>query len=259
MVCILNIKPISVFSAYNDYFDTYSVGDLNTLNGGSGFSGAWNSFITCNTNFDVSTNQFNSSPNAVEVISSAAGDRNCGRTITEITDSSIHTVWIRTAQTNQLLRFGWQKVGTDYLIQVDFRTNGNIAIENNLTLTDLQAYSANTWYKIEVTPDFATEQFTIEINDVSYGPYFMFAYGTYTYDKIDAFLMQAKDTGTGTFYIDTLGNAASGGGGSSPTSLYLDVGSTSPTTTPEETAQIVFHSMLITFICYFLGFYLLWK
>jgi len=259
MLMVFILTPTLSKANYSENFDSYSDGDLNTLNSGTGFTGAWGNFIGCNTNYDIQggTTQ-GGSTKAVQIISSAGGDRNCGRGLTDITTSEILTSYFYAGQTNQLAKIRYDMTGGDEAISINIRQTGQIAVYNDTTLTNLQAYSSGQWYKIEVTPNFATEQFTIEIDDVSYGPYDFYLKGTYTYTKIDSILFQAKDTGTGTYYFDTLEPAAGGGGGTAADQTFLDVGSTSPTTTPEETGQIIAHGFLVFFFSFMITLYVLY-
>lgn len=50
---------------------------------------------------------------------------------------------------------------------VGFHTDGHIFAQNGATLTNLQTYSINTWYEIEIISNVATDKYTVKVDGVT--------------------------------------------------------------------------------------------
>lgn len=131
-----------------DDFDSYSDGDLNTLNGGTGFSGAW----TADTDYDIQGTTTYEGAKAVTQTSSNGG---ATRTLTTDVASGILYVATRANSTmissdDSTLRL-WDTTGSsDIRVLVGWHT-GTIKYGSSSTLTTLiSSPAANTWYLIEI-------------------------------------------------------------------------------------------------------------
>lgn len=126
-----------------DDLQSYSLGDLNTLNGGSGFSGAWSG----DTDFDVVDEDTFFGNRAVKAVNANGA---CTRTLT--TSVSSGTLWFAMrgggggdAQVDLKLS------GGSNAIRVSMRDAGNnIKVLGNVTTTIVSGYDTNTWYLFEV-------------------------------------------------------------------------------------------------------------
>lgn len=128
----------------------------------------------------------------------------------------------------------------NFQLDLEMRNTGQISIFDNLTQTDIFAYSANTWYKIEYIPTYGDETFMIEINDTPYGPYHMENYTAYVYSNTDEIQMYVTDNVTNC-YFDNIGIEET----PASTGYALNLASTSPETNWGEIGQIVWHGFVI--------------
>ncbi len=130
----------------SDDFDSYSAGDLNGGNGGSGWSGAWSG----NTSYDVEASGPQTSPNRVKA--STVGEITIDRSLTSSADAGDMYFAM---QTSTASGSGYQGVefynNTTFGGAVQIIQNGVLRVSRSGgTTTLLNPVTANTWYIIHV-------------------------------------------------------------------------------------------------------------
>lgn len=207
-----------------DNFESYSAGDLTGGNGGTGWDAAWSGSVI----FDVSTTTPFTGSNCINATSPSGAPR-ISRTFTAIsTDGSEFTVSMRSPVTN--LRVGyfiWSSTvvgGPDAMIQLYLGSNGQIRILSDVTLTNIQAYSADTWYTIKTEITFSTEKHRISIDGGAYGSSLDVANSTfYAWASVDTIKLDSTDDVNNAKW-DDIGPAVSATVLSKPTLLFMGVG-----------------------------------
>ncbi|MDD5398285.1 MAG: hypothetical protein PHU70_04305, partial [Dehalococcoidia bacterium] len=108
----------------------------------------------------------------------------------------------RVAQNNATARIGlFDTGGAHGLMTLRFNNAGNITAHNNLSLTTLQAYSADTWYKFEILHDAASHLWSCCIDDVLKADGWN-TYNNYTYQAVQHRCEFQTAAETGALYID---------------------------------------------------------
>ena len=136
----------------------------------------------------------------------------------------------RAAQNNVTARIGVFSSGGAYgLMTLRFDNVGNITAHNNLSLTTLQAYSADIWYKFELLHDAAGHLWSCYIDDVLKAAGWN-TYGNYTHQAVQHRCEFQTAAETGDLYIDgwfvakwTANEPAFGSAGSEQTSYDVTV------------------------------------
>lgn len=189
-----------------DTFDEYnSTGDLNGNNGGSGWGGAWSG----NTAFDLQSSVVQSGARAVSIASSGT-DSFIGRTFASGISSG---TWVSYGRMSTATGYGDHGVGDGSTNNAGIRCTTRFDSDGNIKLfysafstSTIQAYSANTWYKIEIEFDCATDDYAVRIDGGSWTARFAFVNsGSTTLDRV---IMHKTDSTGGTWYFDTLQDGA---------------------------------------------------
>lgn len=167
-IAILLLPLISWAAFPTDDYESYSAGaGLNGLNGGSGWSGAY-------SGCDAGTTVVSSPTLEGTRAANATVDNDCLRNYpAQSADGQIFHFRVRAAETNALHQ--WyiiNQANTVAYIIFQLRSNGQIGVYNNTTITNIQAYSADTNYQIEIEFTPSNETFRIRIDGGSWnGPY----------------------------------------------------------------------------------------
>ena len=128
-----------------DNFDSYSNGDLNTQNGGTGWSAAWSGA----TSYDVQGTTTYSGAKAVQFVH-AAGDQQIDRTLTTVVNAGIVSIRMRKETADNINEFvlfdGGVVDGSNNVIKVGFGSSaapasheGDIYIQGTTVVTLLDA------------------------------------------------------------------------------------------------------------------------
>lgn len=137
----------------SDNFDSYSAGDLSGNNGGTGWSAAWGSGVSCQASVDVVTTSPQSGTKSVQVTN--AGDE-CGRSLTAVSsDTAIVYLRATGALGGEKVIFalksdasiGWQVELTGTVAQIEGATTQNCGGGTGL--------GTGVWYKITTVFDTA--------------------------------------------------------------------------------------------------------
>lgn len=143
-----------------DTFDTYSDGDLNGNNGGTGWAAAWSG----SANYDV---QGTTTYQGAKAITDAVGSSISRQMSADISNSnSVVYVAMRRASTSSGAHyFILQNTSAAMRVSIVFNNSGNI-VGNGTTIS---AYSANTWYVLRVTLNVAGSTYTVATSTGAYG------------------------------------------------------------------------------------------
>jgi len=142
-----------------DDFDSYSAGDLNTLNGGTGWSGAW----TGSTAYDVSTgNAPPTLPNDIRSVSTS--EPNIYREFTAIVDPFIQ-VSLRTDTSGQNENDFDIHSGATLVGRVFLNNNGNIQLLSTSGACTIGTWSASTWYDILIEYDHTNDLYRAKVDE----------------------------------------------------------------------------------------------
>jgi hypothetical protein len=127
-------------------FNSYSDGDLNTLNGGSGFSGAWSGGVSYDVQGTVVLE------GAKAVVNSGNANADIQRDLTTATNTGVVYFGIRrndTGTTGQYqIQFRNSVSGVVFKVVMDA---GKIDLVGASTQTLVATYLADTWYGIRIT------------------------------------------------------------------------------------------------------------
>jgi len=183
-----------------DNFDSYSTGDLHGGSGGSGWSGNWDGSV----DFDVTTTNPQQGANAV-TIASSINDRRINRTFTGVS-TGIQSFRMRIAGTNGFGDCGHNDGANTNAAQrtaVRFNASGNIIRFNDAyASTDIQAYSANTYYKVEIDFDTSTDDYRVRVDEGTWTARGNFVNTTSTtLDRVD---MHKTDTAGSDWFFDNI-------------------------------------------------------
>lgn len=202
-VTILNTNNINAAWDPTDNFDSYADGDLDSNNGGTGWSGAWSAGAA----IDIANAPAGGQGGKAVTSVSQAGGNNVDRSITtKVTDGTLSfQIYITSATPSANLYINWLD-GATKKIQIRItKTGGALQANNNTTWTDIlgSAISANTWYTIKIRFDAATELFYTTVNAGVESAAFTVVGGTFT--GIDNFNLNPDDT-IDRFYFDDIKN-----------------------------------------------------
>lgn len=197
-----------------DTFDSYSNGDLNTQNGGTGWSGAWSGA----TSYDVQGTTTYSGAKAIQFVH-AAGDQVIGRTLTTAADSGILSIRMRKETADNIntivLHDGGQVDGVNNAISVGFGSSaapagseGDIYIAGTTTVNLLTTYSLSTWYLIEIELDGANTRARGRVNSGSWSSYVTMSNSKAQVTDV-VLAKGASGASTGDFYYDEIGGSIS--------------------------------------------------
>lgn len=142
-----------------DDFNSYSDGDLNTLNGGTGWNGAWSG----SSNFDVQgSTVYEGSKAVTNTVSS-----NISRSLTTPVSGDGNVMYIamrKTTNNDGGMRLLLDSAG-DRRVSISFNSGGNILGE----ATTITSYSANTWYVLRITLNTDANTYTVATSTGAYG------------------------------------------------------------------------------------------
>jgi hypothetical protein len=198
------------FSTSTETFDSYSAGALDGANGGYGWAGTWGAgSLLCESDIAVSTSSVIDGVGSLQINVDLTDDDTCQREFSNpITGTESLSFKLRSTRTDNrlIVQLTQDTVGNEPGIQIYFGSNGYIRVTDNTTATNLQAYSADTTYLIEVFPDVASETFTVSVNGgTPHGPYHFNSYGSVTYTALRYFHVQdGQDVSSGTMYVDSI-------------------------------------------------------
>lgn len=166
LVAIMFVSPTFVFAdiSATDDFDSYTNGNnLDTLNGGSGFTGAW--VVNAGT-YTITTAQSDSAPNSV-LTQTGGAEPDASRTFTSTTDGDEITVALRADSTanNQQIVFS---DGTTYRCYVTFLHTGAI---NLMGVSTGLSWTTNTWYSVKTQFDYTNDRCRISVDGAAYTSY----------------------------------------------------------------------------------------
>ena len=180
-----------------DLFNSYSDGDLNTLNGGSNFTAAW----VADTAADVQGSTINEGAKAIQ-FGAFATDGIARRDFTAVTAGTMYFS-VRLSQTNKDFAFSLRESGTGRMF-IRFGADGNIAIFDNASYTTIQAYSADTWYRIGVDFDNSGQPnlYRANVDNGSFTAYKTVSGGSYT--NVDRLQFDFSAFASGGGFWDTI-------------------------------------------------------
>lgn len=203
-------------------FDSYSDGDLNTLNGGSGWSGAWSK--TSGT-INVQGTTTYQGGKALKANASAAALYD--RALTTSVSAGTMYIAMMSSDTSSLFYVILLESSTGRMY-IKFDNDGNIKIFDNGVYTTLQAYSANTWYNIAFDWDDAAQnnKYRVSINNGAYSSYVTVNGASLT--SITGIRLE-RDATAGDVYWDLIYDSyASEGGGTTATPSVISNAFTVP-------------------------------
>lgn len=188
-------------------FDSYTNGNaLSGLNGGSGWAGAW-SVTAAAGEATISNAQSVSSPNSLQIYrisTEAFASRIFG---SSVTDGNIQFYVRRETVSPDVMVFQFND-STSNAFRIDFNQAGNIIAYRSGGTTTIQAYTNNTWYKVNLRFDCATDTYTVEINDGGESSSLAFVNNK---TSIDRWRLDISANGAGTpgkNWIDSFGSGA---------------------------------------------------
>lgn len=181
-------------------FDGYTNGNnLNTLNGGSGWGGAW---VVVKGTYTITTAQSSSSPNSVVMTSSLGIEEEATRLLTSNTDGDKVTFAMRSTGAANNQRFYFVS-GTTYYAGLFMNHLGNIA----LGATTIGTWTINTWYVFVVELDYTNDRFRASINGGAFSSFVNFDAAVSSTSKISMGISQ--DSGvSNTYYWDSIAPVA---------------------------------------------------
>lgn len=176
-----------------DNFDSYSDGDLNTNNGGSGFSAAWSG----STSFDVQGTTTQSGAKAVQIASSENGEVTIDRSLTTPFTSGTLSVYLRRTGGNNwrdgayvILRDNSADVAGFYLHVTNTSTGAVGATLYSGGTTDVfenGTLSADTWHLFEAEFDCDTDEIRARVDGGAWSSWLSFASAATDIDQIRFF------------------------------------------------------------------------
>lgn len=175
VLCSVALTAIANTAA-TENFDSYTNGNsLPSLNGGSGWSGAWANDANCNNT--ITTSQSNTSPNSTVAAGNSGTDRKCRRSFPDAATGE-YVLGIRLSANSGInydISVGNNSTCTDATdaFHIRFNESGNaVMFYNNFGNTQtVAAYSANTWYYLYMKWDGTNQQVSLVPagNAASYG------------------------------------------------------------------------------------------
>lgn len=163
--------------------------DENQLNGSSGGTG-WDTNWSCDTLFLFETTGALEGAVSVDVVDDGA-DSECTRDLTEADDEAIWYLRFRPTTNTQRAFVQARRASGGNQHSIEFRTTGQISVIDNLTQTNIQAYSGNTTYIIETRFRYSVEEFEFRVDEGSWSV----TYNLRDYTNLD------HTTGTDSFRI----------------------------------------------------------
>ena len=148
---------------------------------------------------------------------------------------------MRQAVTNEGGGFVWRTatIATN-IVYILLNDNGQISAYNNLVVDNLQAYSANIWYKLDIKiTSFTNKTYQVRVDDGSWSADKTFYNNNAAANLDGLFITQG---GTGAKYWDTIGPAAESEGGD--VSVNVEIG----TSTVSQIARIGFEGFILFLI-----------
>lgn len=194
--------------AATDNFESYSTGNINGDNGGTGWSGAWAVAAGGTTGCVVVSTPVNSGTRSLQMDGTVTCD--VSRTVT--TGATTGTMQLYLYVANQPgATNGYTivlKQGSTNEFAIDWgssRSSGNNIVFDNLTtgVTLLATPAATTWYQIQVQFDQANSRARASLNGGAFSAYVTAAGGTYT--SIDTIRATTQDGVVNKFYVDDIG------------------------------------------------------
>jgi len=187
-----------------DDFNSYSAGDLGTLNGGSGWSAGW---VDGGGTISVATDAAYEGINGVTAAASAAALYT--RAITTAVTAGTMYVNMKSSSTSSVFYFILTESGNGRMY-IKFDSDGNIKIYDNgsATYQTITAYAANTWYQIAINWDTAVQanKYRASVNNSAYTSYYTVTGGTFT--NITGVILE-RDNTVGNVYWDRISDAPS--------------------------------------------------
>lgn len=174
-------------------FDSYSDGDLNGTNGGTGFSTAWSG----NVNYDIQGSVVQAGAKAVTCIGGFTGS--IARSFTTGLTAATFECYMRSTASTCDMYFILSDAGTNR-IYIRLKS-GVIEAYNNSSYQNQGGFSINTWYKITVEIDNVAQagKFRVKVDAGSFSVWYPVSGGSYT--SIDGVNFDHNNT-VGTCYWD---------------------------------------------------------
>lgn len=192
-----------------DDFDGYTLSaDLNTLNGGSGWSAGW--VDGGGGTMTIETAPAGGQGGKAVRSNSATVSTIYHRTVTSAVTAGTVGFRMRVSISNPNDFVGvWLSSTTTGHMYIKFDSDGNIKIFNGTgsTYDTIQAYSVDTWYTIEIDFDDAAQNdlYRARVNGGSYTSYKLV--NNTSYASINRFNIEDSATGAHTFWLDDIGLA----------------------------------------------------
>lgn len=226
MISLLILPLASLADMGIDDAEDSAVAALDGQNGGAGFN-AWGSgALVCEADFFVVDGSVMTDVNSFRLNIDTDADDKCERELTSYIVAS-ETFSFDVRQTVTTNRF-YVSVGQDTSatgnnepgIQIVLGSSGQIQAIDNLTVRNLQAYSANVTYTIQVVPNVPAETYSVKINGADgafctvASPCQFNSAGTVTYTALKYLMFQdGADVAAGSGYVDEISDLVEGGGG----------------------------------------------
>lgn len=215
MTCLLLAPHLAQATTISEGAEDYSNGNsLNTLNGGSGFAGAWVAEAT----YTISNAQAHSGSLSIKASSVQDSERAYRQWTTAQSEGTFSWAAMRTDNTpSGNFTFVLAKntgQGTDYATIAEFGTDGNINLLYGAGYTRvavLEGYSASTWYHFAVEFDCNSDEFRLQIDGAAWSDWYAF-HAAATDISYIVFDMNGNGS-TDDIYIDDLTNVV----GTAPT------------------------------------------
>jgi len=208
-ILLLLALPSQAWAAFStsDDFDSYGTGDLTGENGGSGWGGAWSG----STAYDVTTAVSQSGANSV-IYTDNGVEEQIARSFTAMTSGIISFYNRKTVtSTNADTPILWFTEGAtpDVTNRVGgvgmsgVGANAGFFVQSGSTESQVQAYSANTWYKVDIEIDCTTDQYRVSIDDGAFSSWYNFRT---TETQIDGLIFYINQSGSTSYsvYWDTI-------------------------------------------------------
>lgn len=195
-----------------DDFDGYSTGvSIDTLNGGSGWSGAWSKVIGDAGELTIETAPAGGQGGNAAKVNNATttNEEQAQRSFTAITQGSVRCR-MRVAATPATEECGislGDAGGSGSYMYVGFSAAGNIVIYNHDTTSyeTIQAFSADTWYTLDVEFDNTGQpnKYRARIDEGSWTAWKTVNTGSYT--NINRFKIASGNNFGVVFWVDDIG------------------------------------------------------
>lgn len=190
-----------------DNFESYLNGSLlNGLNKGSGWNGAW---VSSGNSWTVATAPSGGAGGVCLANTTTGGETQAYRNITP-TDAGTVSCLVRLTANNIddcTINLYEDQQGTGRMF-VKFNGSGNIQIyDDDLAgYTNIQAYSANTWYRIYF--DFSNTEhpglYRVKVDNGNWTNWILALVGVSSYDNIDRFRVTNDGVSPVTIYVDSI-------------------------------------------------------